>query len=558
MTTLNDLMYREYIALSKDGIFDDVINLMHKNRQGVVVIVENRFPIGIITERDLLQLIQRNTPSDTPISELFVTKMLITINKKRSIEYALHVLIDNGVRRLIVVDNAGYFEGILMQDVLVKNLERNAFTTDILITNFISPKKELITLSQNDSIAKAFDTMTSHQVGSVIATNTHGDAVGIITEKDSVYVANNKISKDLPISTVMGTPLITAKANQPVRDVIDILTKNKINRIVIVDEDTAKPINIISMREIAQNLKGNYGQLLECKLKSIKNTLNFIGEYVFEIYEDNGEEVVVWMNARAIEKFGNYFDRNILELINEEKWKEIHGTIKEIGKCKKEKLQVQDMYFELQCSYYFTHKKETLLLVLRDITEFETAIKTEKTKNSTLTYELEILKTVMDHQKTMIFVSNGKEISLANQAFLEFFCLNSLEEFEKKIGKIESRFIPHQNFFTYQLQEKSWIELLLGLYEKDKVVSNIDIQSFEPKVFSNQLTPLATDQENYIITFTDITEEKLESQKYYFNATHDPLTKTYNKSFFLDSLNISLGKTKRYKSIYTLLNHLVL
>ncbi|MBI3874359.1 MAG: diguanylate cyclase, partial [Arcobacter sp.] len=552
MTTLKNLLHTEYIAIDKNGVLKDAINCMHKNRQGVVVVVSNNIPFGIITERDILNIIHNNTDSATPISNILTPKALITINQKRSIEYALHVLIDNNIRRLIVVDNNGQFQGVVTQDILVKNLERNAFTTDILISNFIPHKKDLISLLENDTITNAFLTMTNNNVGSIIVLNTNGDAIGIVTEKDAIYVANNSISTNLPISSIMSSPIISIKDNQPVKDVIDMMAFHKINRIIIVDDITNKPISIVSMREIAENLKGNYGKLLEYKLKSIKNTLNYIGEYVFEICEDNNEQIIQWTNSKATDKFGNYFDKNIYDLIEASQWDDIHKKLVINGECQQAKVNIKNMYFELNCSYYFSNHKETLLLILRDVTHFENAIKDEINKNIALSDELIILKSVINQQSNIIFISDGTNISLVNQAFFNFFDIANMTEFESKFSNIANTFIAHQNFFTMKSSDKNWIDEITNLYERDKVVSIIDHRTFEPKVFGIQFSKLASDETNFIITFTDITEEKLESQKYYFNATHDALTKIYNKSFLLDSLNISLEKTKRYGSVFSL------
>lgn len=553
MTILEDLMYKEYISIEKTGTIEDVIRLMDQNHQGVVVVVENLIPIGIITERNILEIIYQNIDRNKLIIDVFTFNAPITINKKRSGEYALHILIDNSIRRLIVVDDFGTFKGVVTQDVLVKNLEKNSFKTDILISQVLDTNRRLISLSADDTILNAFETMSKYKIGSIIATNEKAEAVGILTEKDAVIIANQNISTSLPISSVMSSPVISIKANTPLKDVIDIMGINKINRIVITDIDTNKPINLVSMRDIAQNLKGNYGQLLESKLKSIKNTLNYIDEYIIEVYEDNNEQVIQWMNTKAIEKFGNFLDKNIDVLVEKDMWNNIYKMIQKTGKCHKDKIQIKDMHFKINCSYHYTNKQETLLLVLQDITDLTNVIIDEKSKNEQLQNELKIVKSVIDQQNNIIFVTNGKKISLTNKAFLDLFNIQNMEEFSYKFTNIESVFIAHQNFFTMKPPYTNWIEEINKLYEKDKVISIIDYKSFEPKVFNVQLQQLASDNTNYIVTFTDITEEKLESQKYYFNATHDALTKIYNKSFFLDTLNISLGKTKRYQSIFSLL-----
>ncbi|MDX9742822.1 MAG: diguanylate cyclase [Arcobacteraceae bacterium] len=552
MTALEDLMYKEHISIEKSGTIEDAIRLMDKNHQGVVVIIKENIPIGVLTERNILEVIQQNIDQTKLIVDVFTFQTPVTINRKRSVDYALHILIDNTIRRLVVVNGDGSFKGVVTQEVLVKNLERNSFKTDILISQLMDTTRNLVSLSENDTIFNAFDTMTKQRVGSVIATNEKGEATGILTEKDAIIIANKKIATTLPISSVMSSPIICAKQTTPLKDLIDIMSKNKINRIVITDADTNKPINIISMRDITHNLKGNYGQLLEYKLKNIKNTLNYIGEYIIEIYEDNDEQIIQWMNTKAIEKFGNYLDKNVEALIEEERWRNIFNLINQNGKCNKYKIQIKDMHFTINCSYHFSNKKETLLLVLQDITELTNVISDEKSKNETLSTELKIVKSVIDQQNNIIFVTNGKDISLTNKAFLDLFDMETLEDFCSKFTSIESTFIMHQNFFTMSPSSTNWLEEIDTLYEKNRVVSIIDYKSFEPKVFSVQLNKITSDSKNYIVTFTDITEEKLESHKYYFNATHDGLTKIYNKSFFLDSLNISLNKTKRYHLKFSL------
>ncbi len=64
------------------------------------------------------------------VVDVFTFKQPITINTRRSVDYALHILIDNTIRRLVVVNGDGSFKGVVTQEVLVKNLERNSFKTD--------------------------------------------------------------------------------------------------------------------------------------------------------------------------------------------------------------------------------------------------------------------------------------------------------------------------------------------------------------------------------------------------------------------------------------------
>jgi len=81
----------------------------------------------------------------------------------------------------------------------------------------------------------------------------------------------------------------------------------------------------------------------------------------------------------------------------------------------------------------------------------------------------------------------------------------------------------------------------------------LDIYISEPRVFTIQISPLNTDEKTYAITFTDITDIKLESQQYYHDATHDILTKIYNRAYYLDKITSQVEQFKRHKIAFCII-----
>jgi sugar-specific transcriptional regulator TrmB/CBS domain-containing protein len=86
---------------------------------GAVVIVENREPIGIITEKDIInRVINANRdPEKTPVNEI-MSKQLITIDYKQTSQKALETMRANKVRRLVVVKGEKLFGLITERRVL--------------------------------------------------------------------------------------------------------------------------------------------------------------------------------------------------------------------------------------------------------------------------------------------------------------------------------------------------------------------------------------------------------------------------------------------------------
>jgi len=306
MVFVKDVLATNNVSLSKDATIQDAVNLLGKSSEEAVVIVDtqNQKPICIFTERDLVKVLTNKIDLHKKIVDI-TSRSLITVNQNRSIEYALSVLTDNNIRRVVAVDNDDKFIGIASQKHIVKYIEEESFKTNLLVSNIISQKFNLITVNKNSTIEKAVSLMALHQISSVVVIDDSSLALGLFTEKDVVLLAN----RDIPLGTKIGdvdiVHLEKVKYNDNLKDVVDIMSQRDLSIVLVVDE-LDKPISIISTRDIAHNIKGNYNRFLENRLKGVKNTLNYIGELVIEVCNDNNTQIVQWINEASINRFGSH------------------------------------------------------------------------------------------------------------------------------------------------------------------------------------------------------------------------------------------------------------
>lgn len=551
MLLVKNIVLNDDIAVDLEDSVENAIYTMCKNEQGVVVIVSNSIPMGILTERDILYNINSKMDAKAKVSTILNLKTLITVNSRRTVEYALHLLIDNNIRRLVVVDDKNTFIGVITQDMLIKHLEDDSYQTNLMISHFIETPKVIISVDSKTSVKEAFNVMNENDIGSIVVEDKNKKSVGILTERDALFLINQKADLDICVDEIMSKPVICVNEYDKVKDVVHLMDNKHIRRVLIQDQNK-KPKSIITIRDIAKNIKGNYGEFLEVKLKNVKKTLNYIGESVLEIVEDNDEQVIQWMNERSISNFGNHIDQSVHELLKTDVWEEIYHNVKEESKSQKVKINIRGLHFEMVCSYHFVKNKETILIILRDISEFENALINANKRSEELTRELGILQGVMDQQNNIVLVTDGDNIISANRKFYDFFEVESLEEFEKEFHSLPDTFISHKNFYS-PLEDKNWISEILNLSQKDRVVSIVELKSVEPKAFTVQLNKLSSDETNYVVTLTDITALKLESQKHYYNATHDILTSIFNRAFFLDVLREEFEKAIRYEANFSLI-----
>ena len=101
-----------------------VAQLMEQHNVGAVVVVEHRKPVGIVTDRDLaLQLGARGVPAQTAVVKIMKQPIRV-VYRDDGVFDVTEAMVDNGVRRLPVVDNDEQLVGLVTLDDLLRVLSR--------------------------------------------------------------------------------------------------------------------------------------------------------------------------------------------------------------------------------------------------------------------------------------------------------------------------------------------------------------------------------------------------------------------------------------------------
>lgn len=122
---------------SEDQNIMAVCKVMHDNSIGCVVVVKiqnkEKIPVGIITERDIISILGKQTIDyRTPISS-FMSKPIISIQPNCSIMEAMQLMNSNNMRRLVVVDTNNKMVGIITE----KDIFRKIAMNPTMVTDFV-------------------------------------------------------------------------------------------------------------------------------------------------------------------------------------------------------------------------------------------------------------------------------------------------------------------------------------------------------------------------------------------------------------------------------------
>ena len=116
---------------------------------------------------------------------------------------------------------------------------------------------------------------------------------------------------------------------------------------------------------------------------------------------------------------------------------------------------------------------------------------------------------ILDSSNSIVIVSsNGKNLTQANQAFLNFFNLKSISEFTNKYSCICDHFIEEKNYLSSQIGELSWIEYISKNPNKTHFAKMKKDNKFHTfKVFIKNINDAIFDLDEFVVTFEDITQE---------------------------------------------------
>jgi CBS domain-containing protein len=111
--------------------------------------------------------------------------------------------------------------------------------TKIPVREIMSPN--VVTLLPNQTVLEAAKIMKKEKIGSIILEAKDGskEAVGILTERDIVLkvVAENKDPTKVQVKKIASKPVITVKPSTEITDVMKLMIKKNIRRIIITDDD---------------------------------------------------------------------------------------------------------------------------------------------------------------------------------------------------------------------------------------------------------------------------------------------------------------------------------
>ena len=129
----------------------------------------------------------------------------------------------------------------------------NSNNENFLLSQLLT--REVISVSENKTIYNAIKLLAENNIGALPVLNNNMELCGIISERDIIREMSKNIKVNFKksfINSIMTSKVITIDKNKKSEEIMDIMSKNKIRHIPIVEKKIL--IGIVSIGDVVKRL----------------------------------------------------------------------------------------------------------------------------------------------------------------------------------------------------------------------------------------------------------------------------------------------------------------
>ncbi|MBI4681809.1 MAG: CBS domain-containing protein [Nitrospirae bacterium] len=138
---ISRIMTKNIVTALKRAYLQDVISRMAEHAISCIVVVEKGYPVGMLTERDIVGLLITGADINNFRLEEVMKSPVLTVHLDAPVHEASGIMNENNIRRLVVVDDKGKCSGLITQSDIVKRFERRYIE---ILKDIIQEKEEAL------------------------------------------------------------------------------------------------------------------------------------------------------------------------------------------------------------------------------------------------------------------------------------------------------------------------------------------------------------------------------------------------------------------------------
>jgi CBS domain-containing protein len=263
---------------------------MEKEGVGLLVVVEQGRPVGVLTDRDVALC---GLDAGAARVAQAMTGPPITIEVDAALSEAAALMGRRGVRRLPVVEVDGQILGVIAADdvlrLLASELGGLAAVASAQLPGGVQPGapgeapaggtptrpvshylRDVASVRADVHVAAAVEALRERAVGCVVVVGEADEPVGMLTDRD---VALRVIARGLdpaatPVSSVMSAPAFSCDVSQPLEEIVEQMRAQAVRRMPIVRD--GRLAGMVSFDDLLATLGDELQQLGEAARRQVR------------------------------------------------------------------------------------------------------------------------------------------------------------------------------------------------------------------------------------------------------------------------------------------------
>jgi len=174
------------------------------------------------------------------------TREIISLPPEATLDEALAIMDDRKISFLVMVEDDKPVGVLTERDVVRLAAEHEIAGQTLLYKVMSSPVR---TMCEDADIFEAYDALITHQIRHLVVTDVYGKIAGLLTQSN--FLGNLGIEYFIElkhVSSIMTRILLTLPAEAPLQQALDIMAKERVSCVVVVEDD--KPVGILTERDV--------------------------------------------------------------------------------------------------------------------------------------------------------------------------------------------------------------------------------------------------------------------------------------------------------------------
>src|SRR6266545_4399490 len=259
---VRDVMSSDLITISVEETLGDALGKMKKHEVHELPVLRGKAIAGLVTMTGIMR--RRTLPPETGVANLLQPAPEVAPDD--DLPTVAERMLQGGFRALPVVERKRLV-GIVSRTDLARAIAEGDEFKDIAVRTVMTPSPQAA--SQDDSIEQAVRTMQSLGERSLPVVDGNGRLVGIVGQRDIANffarpktrqqqgdVAGEKTRLDIPVKSVMRTPLVAVGPDASVQHAAELMLKHDISSVIVTEgEEPAGVVTKLDLVELVAGLK---------------------------------------------------------------------------------------------------------------------------------------------------------------------------------------------------------------------------------------------------------------------------------------------------------------